>query len=136
MTGVAADNVDVSVEARGGGEILIALDRKTDHIVIPWQDAYAFAETLEQAVDDVRDEGAVIDPVAILKDQAQIRVGDYKGKVTLVFERNDRFLYHWRAAELLAKAIRIKAQDLQYAALMVSLPTLGQWLDWRHPFRR
>ncbi len=119
-----ATNVHVNIEVEADREIVVVLDRQADCILIPWQDAYALADTVSLAVADARNELDLLDAPAIKREQNQIRLGIHGGLVALIFERTDRICYSWRSAELLEQALRIKAQDAQFAQRQVFMPTL------------
>lgn len=121
-----AENVGVSVEVEDDRSVLVVLDRFAEAILVPWQDAFALAEAIRGAVDFARNPADLIDPTALRREQEQLRIGVHAGLVSLVLDsRSDRVRYTWRSAEVLAQALRIKAQDVQYAEQKrVRMPTL------------
>ena len=110
-----AENVQVSVEAENDRSILLVLDRFTDCILIPWQDAYALAGAIDKAVRDAMDEGDIIDPARLIREQEQVRLNAYHGQVAVIFDHADRVRFTWRSAMMVRDALRIKAQEVQYA---------------------
>jgi len=118
-----AANVNVQIEVEHDRSIMIVLGRPTDAILLRWQDAFHLADVLALAIADARNELDLIDPPTIVREQEQIRLGIHAGLVSLVFAHTDRVRYSWRSAELLLQALRIKAQDLQYAEREIALPT-------------
>jgi hypothetical protein len=123
---VKAENTTVQIEVETDGKIVLAFGRKLDHLLIPWQDAFNLAETLGMAINDARNELDVFDYSTIKRESEQIRLGAYDGMVALVFEHADRVSLNWRAAELVTMALRVKAQDVQFAQRMVQMPTLRE----------
>lgn len=104
--------------------IVLNLDRATDCILMPWDLAYQLADLMQQVIDDARCETDPIDPAQLLQEQSQIKVGVWQSKVFLQFPWGDRFRYHWRSLQVLQQALRIKAQDVQFAERQVLMPTL------------
>ena len=121
-----AENVGVTVEVEDDRSILVVLDRFAEAILVPWQDAFALAEAIKGAVDFARRATDLIDTPTLVREQAQISIGVHRGLVSLVLaERSDRVRYTWRSAEVLAQALRIKAQDVQFVEQKrIRMPTL------------
>jgi hypothetical protein len=127
-----AENVAVRIEVEDDRSILLILDRQTDSILLPWQDAFDLADTLDLAIQDARDENDIIDAARLIREQNQIRIGVYRtghikrtDHVAVVFEHADRVRLSWRSASMIRDALRIKAQDVQFAAREVFFGTVG-----------
>src|SRR5262245_55077663 len=112
---LGAKNCTVTVEIEGD-QVLIVLDRKTDCILMPWQDAEHLARAIRGAIAILRDDYDLLDPAALEAEQRQIKLNTCQGKLALIFDHTDRVRYSWRTAGVLEAAIRIKAQELQYEA--------------------
>lgn len=107
------ENAQVRIEVEDGPppSLLLVLDRRTDCFLTPWQDAFALAQTMELAAGDIRDYSQVHDHAAVVREQAQVRLGHKGPLVAIVFEWTDRVRFGWESALLVAAAIRKVAQD-------------------------
>jgi len=118
--------MNVSFEVEPDRSIMVVLDRPADCVLIPYQDAFDLADSLELAINDARDENDLINVPALKREQEQIKIGVHAGQVSLVFGWCDRLRYTWRSAELLMQAIRLKGQGVQYLVeKAMLLPTLS-----------
>lgn len=109
------ERLDVRVEVEEDA-VLLVFPRKMDTFITPWQDAWRLGETLELAAGDVPNKIGDLDPLQVIRDQGQVEIGvDTKERnVCLFFAWNDRLRFSSMAAKLVAQAIRMKAQDLDY----------------------
>jgi tagatose-1,6-bisphosphate aldolase non-catalytic subunit AgaZ/GatZ len=121
---VAGQNVKVSMEVEDDRTITIFLGHHADCVLLLWPAAYDLAALMQEVIDDVKDDTDPIDMEQLIREQKQIKLNIYDGKLALVFAWGDRFRYHWRSLQVLQQALRIKTQDLQFAERQVILPTL------------
>lgn len=96
--------------------IVLVLDRKCDYAIVPWQDAFQLAETMERIVQELKCDSGIMFPECsqelIEREQAQIRLAHHKGLVAILVEWTDRLRFSSLTAFLLtARALRKTAQD-------------------------
>ncbi len=95
--------------------VLLVFDRKCDLAIVPWQDAFQLAETMEQVIADVRSEFTPTLFGITLREQQQVKLNHHKGLVAIVVEWTDRICFtSLDALFLVARALRKEAQDSQY----------------------
>jgi hypothetical protein len=118
MSDVIGEKFDVRIEVELSGPnkgVMLVFDKKTDYHVVPWQDAFTLAETMEQMIKDVGDQFGVdriVNWPKIWREQAQIKLCQYKDLVCLLTDWNDRFKFtKLEALFLVARALRLCAQD-------------------------
>lgn len=105
--------------------LTVVFDRKCDHFLCPWQDAFELARVLKLAIADA----SKVDPPDSIKlsqecDQVRLKAltaGRACGLVVLVFEWTDRLHFSWRSAGIFCEALRLKADDARLACKGVHL---------------
>ncbi len=92
--------------------LVLVLPRFMDDWMTPWQEAWQLGDVIEQAAADIPQK-CLLDQGRIQLDQAQIRISTHQDRfVVLLFQHVDRVKLCYEAARLVARAIRMKAQDL------------------------
>lgn len=110
--------------------LLIVLPERMDNWAIPWQEAMVVGQILEQASEDIPQKPTVIDPVQAEIEQLKLKLNKYQGKyVVLLFDWTDRIRLSYEAARTLGRAIKLYAQDLDYAQR-------GIHMDYNAPGRK
>lgn len=109
--------VDWKIEVEPGKWLDLVFDRKSDFIIIPWQDAFALTDLMLQIVEDVGNEFPKYpDRSLVNREQSQILLNWDKDVVVLMVEWTDRVRFTTlEAFYLTAQAIRKLAQDSQLA---------------------
>jgi len=106
------ENCQVRIEVEGNPKsLLIVLDRRTDCLLVSWQDAQQLARTLDCAISDIKDDADLADPAREIRESSQVRLAHKGGLVALVFDWTDRIRLGWRAAVLVRAALEKVAQD-------------------------
>lgn len=110
-----SEDIQVKIEVRERGIVLI-LPKKMDDLIVHWQQAYMLGDVMEKAVQDNKSPLTLPDPQdQIEKDQNQIKILAWKEEqVVLVFNHTDHVGFCFDAAILVARAIRLIAQNQQY----------------------
>jgi len=108
-------NFDVRVEVESDC-VVVVLSTKTDNLLMVWEDAWVFGETLEKAAEDIPNKPLIANPIQEELSADKIKLGtDARNKlVCLFFDHTDRLKFTYEAARVVARCIRLKAQDLDY----------------------
>lgn len=92
--------------------LTIVLDRKRDVLLFPWQAAYQLGAAMEKAAMEREPIIGIADPMQVEREQAQVRLNhDNKGHVVMVLDWTDRVKLSFTAAKVVARAIKLMAQD-------------------------
>lgn len=112
MSKIIGENVTFSIEVEPSS-ILIVFDKKCDHAIVPWQDAFNLSEVMTQVITDIgNDFPRTNDRTIILREQGQIRFNHYKGLVAFLVDWTDRIKFSSiEAFNIVRLAIRKTAQD-------------------------
>src|SRR5262245_35557538 len=111
---MSTEKIDVRIEVFDD-HVLMVLPRRMDDIMIPWQDAWTLGETLEMAANDVPTRPRIVNPAEIQLESEQIALNTHRNRyVVLLVRHTDRIKLSPGAAVIVARAIRMKAQDLDY----------------------
>jgi hypothetical protein len=95
--------------------VVLVLPRRCDTWITSWQDADQLGLVLERAAMETPVRPLVDDPVRLNQESSQIRLNTHKGNVALIFDWTDRIKLSPGAAILVARAIRVMAQDCRLA---------------------
>lgn len=99
------------IEQSDDGVILI-FPAILDDWMTPWQEAWRFGEVLEQVARQCPI--VITDQSTITEQTSKVKIGWYKQNVVLLFPHIDRLELCRESAIILARAVRMKAQDLYH----------------------
>lgn len=110
-----AQNVIFRVEVEDSPlALVLVFDRKSDYVMIPWQDAMRLADTLDQVIVDVGSSFVRRPQRIVIDEQEQVRLGHHDGYVTLFTCWTDRIKFvSIEAVALVSQAIRKVAHTAQ-----------------------
>lgn len=109
---IIGENVKFNIHV-DTNKITLYFDKKCDHAIVPWQDAFNLAEVMGQVVTDVKkDFNRTLSRDVVIREQAQIKLAHDKGLVLLKVDWTDRIEFtSIEAFDLVARALKHCAQD-------------------------
>lgn len=108
------ERIDVRIEVEDNAVVLV-LPRLLDDLMVRWEEAMQLGQIMELAAQDVSNEPAVIDPVAVGHETGQVKLNRHGKHVVLIFQHTDRVRLSPEAARIVAAAIKKTAQDVSLA---------------------
>lgn len=106
------EKIDIRIEVEDTS-VLLVFPRRMSDCVIPWEQAMALGQVLEQAAGDVPQGVVPIEPLRWERESGQVKLAsdERRKHVCIFFEHTDRLRFCPSAAVLVARAIRQVAQD-------------------------
>ena len=96
--------------------VVIVFPRQMDHVVLPWKHAQEWGDTLERAAADCPLQLFNADGELVWNETSQFRLAKYlERNVVLFFPWGDRVRLSADSARIVARAIKMYAQDCEYA---------------------
>lgn len=96
--------------------ILLVFPRQVDSFKTPWQEAWILGNTIELAAEDIPNKPLIVNPTAAEFESSKMQLFKDGSCVVLGFEHTDRIKLGYEAARICGRAIKLYAQDLDFAS--------------------
>jgi hypothetical protein len=109
-----SENNDIKIEVFED-HLMLILPRIMDDFITPWENAWKLGAILEQVAESIKVKDSIIDSAKVERESGQIALNTHQNKyVCLLFRHTDRIKLSYHSAIMVARAIKMKAQDLDY----------------------